>query len=169
MTGRSARSAVETSFITVSRCGADLARRRALALALAARTMRRLRHDADLPGDPAGLRHRPIDIAARAVRTLDPAERRQIKVHAGMAERPASAIAGRHHFADLDRLERDHFRASESVAPIGVSPLRAGCARPPPRPFGGALAIGLSRPGRTHNSRTKTAGHTADGDGPGEF
>ena len=63
-----------TSSIARSPAGsADLARRRALALALAAGPVRRLRHDADLLGDPAGLRHRPIDIAARAVRTLDPA------------------------------------------------------------------------------------------------
>src|SRR5690242_18412734 len=115
-------SAAETSFITVSRSGADLAWRRALALALAAGTVRRLRHDANLSGDPASLRHRPIYIVARAVWTLDPAKRRQIEVHAGMAEGPAAAIAGRHHFADLDLLERGHCLANGSVAPIGVSP-----------------------------------------------
>src|SRR4051794_1561207 len=90
--GRSAR-VVETSFIAVSRAAshgcADLARRRAFAFALAAGSMRRLRNDTNLPGDPAGRCHRPVDIAARAVRALDPAKRRQIEVHAGMPERPA--------------------------------------------------------------------------------
>src|SRR3954462_12482459 len=167
--GRSASAAADTSFIAVSRSGTDLARRRALALTLTPRLVRRLRYDADLLRHPAGLPHRPVDEPTRAVRALYPTRRRQIQIDARMPERPAPAVAGRDHFADLDRLERGHFLANESVAPMGVSPLGAGCARPPPSPFGVALDIGLSRPGRTHNSRTTTSGLTTNGNGPGEF
>src|SRR3954452_3304 len=100
-TAGSASAAAATSFIAILRGGADLTRRRAFALALTAGTMRRLRHDADLLGAPAGLRHRPVDIAARAVRTLAPACGPKVQIHPGMPERTAPAVAGRHHLADL--------------------------------------------------------------------